>query len=321
MKKVPILAVLLALTAMSAHAQFSQLEKDFSQFMLLLGREILPEIQQNDLAGTGIGAASMGDSRFFFSLTGGAVVSNGLLTFVDEENSNFEMLDVYGMIDDNLEDDAARDLYDQAQESFPYPTVKGAFGLRLWDYEFILSGIMLPGAIAESFSEDVEASITNIGLRVRKPVLKESGWLPTVSLGAGYVYSAVHLKYTLDDFTQDYSGQDLTINGDFNLDTSVHSIGFDLGLSKTFLFLTPFFRTSVWYQAASFEADGNFSAQIGTAEPSTLKPSAEVAINDVAVMLSGGLDVNLFLFRLCGTATYNLNTESYGGEIAIRIQF
>lgn len=321
MKKVPILAVLLALTAMSANAQFSQLEKDFSQFMLLLGREILPEIQQNDLAGTGIGAASMGKSRFFFSLTGGAVVSDGLLTFVDEENSNFEMLDVYGMIDDNLEDDAARDLYDQAQEAFPYPTVKGAFGLRLWDYEFILSGLVLPGSIAESFSEDVEASITNIGLRVRKPVLKESGWLPTVSLGAGYVYSAVHLKYTLDDFTQDYSGQDLTISGDFNLDTAVHSVGFDLGLSKTFLFLTPFFRTAVWYQAASFEADGSFSARIGAAEPSTLNPTADVSINDVAVMLSGGLDINLFLFRLCNTLTYNLNTKSYGGELSIRIQF
>ena len=321
MKKLPILAVLIASTVVSAHAQFAQLETDFSQFMLLLGREILPEIQQNDLAGTGIGQASMGKSHFFVSLTGGAVVSDGILKFVNEDNSNFTVLDVNGMINDNIGDGFAADLYDQSKDMFPYPTFKVAAGVRILDLDFILSGIMVPAVLAESLSEDVSANLLNFGLRVRKPILKEAGWLPTVSPGLGYVYSGVHLQYTLNDFTQDYSGQDLNINGDFTLDTRVHSLGFDLGISKTFSIFTPFMRTAVWYQRASFDAEGDFTAQIGTGTASKLAPSAEVAINDMAVILSGGLDLNLFVFRLCTTATYNLSTSSYGGEIAARFQF
>jgi hypothetical protein len=113
----------------------------------------------------------------------------------------------------------------------------------------------------------------------------------------------------------------MTINGDFQLDTKVHSFGFDLGISKTFSIFTPFMRTAVWYQRASFEAEGDFTAQVGAGSPSGLAPSAEVSINDMAVILSGGLDLNLFVFRLCTTATYNLGTSSYGGEIAARFQF
>jgi len=323
MKKISILAVLIAGTILSANAQFSQLEKDFSQFMLLLGREVLPEIQQNDLAGTGIGEASLDDSHFYVALTGGAVVSGGILKFVDEENTHFTALDLYGLIDDNIDESGtARDLYDQSKDMFPYPTVKAAFGLRVYDLDFIFSGVMIPGSVASSYSDELEASLTNFGIRVRKPIIKESGWFPTISLGAGYVYSGVHIKYTLDEFTQDYSGQDLTINGKIQLDTSVHSVGMDLGFSKTFLFITPFLRTSIWHQSASFESEGKFSAQIeGANEASKLEPSADVSINDVAVIFSGGLDINLFLIRLCATGTYNLNTESYGVEISTRIQF
>lgn len=321
MKKLPILAVLLGSTVLSVNAQFSQLEKDFSQFMLLLGRETLPEIQQNDLAGTGIGQASLGKSHFYFAITGGAVVSNGILKFVDKDNSNFEALDVYGMINDNLSG-VAKDVYDVAQDYFPYPTLKAAVGLRLWDLDFIFTGVMVPGSLVSSFSNEAEASLANFGLRIRKPVLVERGWFPTISVGAGYVYSGVSLQYTLKNFDQDYSGKNLSINGDFSLDTTVHSAGVDIGISKTFLFLTPFLRTAVWYQSGTFSADGKFEAQIeGASSPTGLRPSADVTVKDVAVIFSGGLDINLFLFRLCTTATYNLNTQSYGGEVALRFQF
>ncbi len=323
MKKLSILAFFLAVTVFGASAQFAQLEKDFSQFMLLLGREVLPEIQQNDLAGTGIGEASMDDSHFYFALTGGAVISNGILKFVDKQNSHFEALDVYGLIDDNIPSSGTgRDLYDKSKDLFPYPTVKAAFGLRMFDLDFIFTGFMVPSAITSSLSSDIEASIVNFGVRVRKAILKEEGMFPTISLGVGYVYSAVHFKYTLDEFKQDYSGKQLTISGDFSLDTTVHSFGFDIGLSKTFLFITPFLKTAIWYQIASFDAEGNFSAVMeGSSTANKLAPSAKVDINDAAVIFSGGLDFNFFLFRLCTTGTYNLNTKSYGAEVAVRIQF
>ena len=322
MKRLSILAVFIVGAVLSAPAQFSQLEKDFSQFMLQLGREVLPEIQQNDLAGTGIGEASLEGSRLYFAVTGGAVISNGILKFVDEQNTNFTALDVYGLIDDNVPSSGTgRDLYDKSKSIFFYPTVKAAIGIRMFDLDFILTGAMLPSAASSSISDKLEASITNFGIRVRKAILKEEGGFPTISLGVGYVYSAVHFKYTLEDFKQDYSGQDLVINGDFQLDTAVHSFGFDIGLSKTFLFLTPFLRTSIWYQKASFEASGDFSAKLGTASPTTLAPSADVYINDVAVMFAGGLDINLFLLHICTTGTYNMNTKSYGAELAFRIQF
>jgi hypothetical protein len=322
-RRFALIVLFTAFCTTGVFAQFAQLEKDFSKFLLLLGREMLPEIQQNDLAGTGIGQASMGDSRFFIAFTGGAVISNGILKFIDENNTNFEALDLYGLIDDAVPDSGAgRDLYDESKNIFPYPTLKLSAGFRLYDLDFIVSGIMLPGAVGNSISEDLEMSVINLGLRVRKALIKESGGFPTISLGAGYVYSAIHFKYAIEEFEQDYAGQPLVISGDFGLDTQVHSFGVDLGISKTLLwFLTPFVRTSVWYQSASFEADGLLSAQLGAGAPTDLSPSAKATISDVAVIVSGGLDINLFLMRLCTTGTYNLNTGSWGAELALRVQF
>lgn len=323
MRKRALLAALLAgVCASGAFAQFAQLEKDFSKFMLLLGREVLPEIQQNDLAGTGIGLASLGKSRFYFSVTTGAVVSDGILKFIDKDNRDFETLDLYGLVNEAVpESGSVRDLYDESKTLFPYPTIKAALGFRVTDVDLIFSGLFLPGAATATLADGLELGLLNLGIRARKPLVVERGFFPTISLGGGYVYSSVAFKYGIDQFKQDYSGQDLILNGDFSLSTAVHSLGADLGVSKTFLFLTPFLRTSLWYQTASYEASGDLSAKLGTGNPQGLKPSAELTLNDLAVIFSGGLDLNLFLFRLCATGSYNLNTGSTGAELALRFQF
>ena len=80
MKKLCIAIILITvLASTSVFAQFAQLESDFSKLMLLLGREVMPHVQQNDLAGTGIGTASLEGDFFYVALTAGAVVSDGIL--------------------------------------------------------------------------------------------------------------------------------------------------------------------------------------------------------------------------------------------------
>lgn len=321
MKKFLGLVVILStVSAAATFAQFTQIESDFSKLMLLLGREVTPELQQNDMAGTGIGAASLKGKHFYFALTTGAVLSRGILKFVDSSNSNFTTLNVYKLINDMVPSSGiARDLYDQSKTLFPYPTVKLALGARLFNLDFILTGIGVPtGLIA---TDTVKANLLNLGLRVRKDLIEESGVFPTVSGGVGVVYSAVHFDYSLQNFTQDYSGQNLVINGNLGLDTQVLSYGFDLGLSKTLLIFTPFLRTSLWHEGASYKTSGDLSAVLGTGTPQTMKPQAEVTLDDWAILASGGVDFNLFLFQLCTTGTYNFNTGSWGAELSARFGF
>ncbi len=321
MKKLLMVTLLLVgLAGTSVFAQFAQLESDFSKLMLLLGREVMPHVQQNDLAGTGIGVASLEGDFFYVALTAGAVVSDGILKFVDQNNTEFTTLDVYGLLDDNIPSSGfGRDLYDESKKMFPFPTLKLALGLRLVGLDFIFTGIGVPGGIVST--DDLEADLLNFGVRIRKDILKEKGWFPTVSLGVGYVYSGIHLKYTLTEFTQKYSGQDLKISGGVSLDTRVHSFGFDVGISRTLLILTPFLRTSLWYQNAFYETKGNLTAQLGAGTPQAFSPSAKVTIDDWAVMFAGGLDINLFLLQLCATGTYNPSTKGWGAELSLRFGF
>ncbi len=321
MKKLLMVTLLLVgLAGTSVFAQFAQLESDFSKLMLLLGREVMPHVQQNDLAGTGIGVASLEGDFFYVALTAGAVVSDGILKFVDQNNTEFTTLDVYGLLDDNIPSSGfGRDLYDESKKMFPFPTLKLALGLRLVGLDFIFTGIGVPGGIVST--DDLEADLLNFGVRIRKDILKEKGWFPTVSLGVGYVYSGIHLKYTLTEFTQDYSGQDLKISGGVSLDTRVHSFGFDVGISRTLLILTPFLRTSLWYQNAFYETKGNLTAQLDAGTPQAFSPSAKVTIDDWAVMFAGGLDINLFLLQLCATGTYNPSTKGWGAELSLRFGF
>jgi hypothetical protein len=311
MKKIiGLTIVLLVVLSAGVFGQFDQLESDFSKLMLLIGREAVPQIQQNDLAGTGIGVASLEGDWFYISVTAGAVITDGVPDFVhDKTNSEFTALDVYGLIEDAFPSSGiGRDIYEESKNIFPYPTLKLAFGARLLGLDFILSGIGVPSGVISS--DDLEADLIHFAIRVRKALIKERGWIPTISLGVGYAYSSIHFKYTLDEFTQDYSGQDLIINGGLSLDTRVHSFGFDVGVSQTILFITPFFRTSIWYQDALYETKGNLTAKLGAGSPTGLNPSAEVTLNDWSVMFAGGLDFNLFLLQLCATGTYNPSTEA-----------
>lgn len=322
MKKLFIAIILGTVFASTAlFAQFAQLESDFSKLMLLLGREVMPHVQQNDLAGTGIGVASLEGYSLYVALTAGAVVSDGIYKFRDPQNPEFTALNVYKLIDDAVPSSGiGRDLYDKSNEMFPFPTVKFAFGLRRIGLDFIFTGIGVPEGIISS--DELEASLINIGIRIRKDILKEKGWFPTVSLGVGYVYSGIHFKYTLTDFKQDYSGQDLVISGGLSLDTRVHSFGFDVGLSRTLLYVfTPFLRTSLWYQNTLYETEGKLEAKLGAGTPQKFNPSAKVTINDWNVMFAGGMDFNLFLFKLCTTGTYNPSTKAWGAEVSLRVGF
>ncbi|MFQ3621630.1 MAG: hypothetical protein SNJ78_11885 [Spirochaetales bacterium] len=321
MKKLILSILLFSVVAVfGLFAQFAQLESDFSKLMLLLGREVMPHVQQNDLAGTGIGGASLAGDFFYVGLTAGAVVSDGVLKFVDKNNTEFTTLDVYGLIDDAVPDSGiGRDLYDKSKDMFPFPTVKLAFGLRIIGYDFIFTGVGVPGGIIST--DDLEASLVNLGFRMRRELLKEQGFFPTISLGVGYVYSNVHFKYILKDFEQDFSDQTLTISGGLSLDTTAHSIGFDVGISRTLLILTPFLRTSLWYQNTSYETNGSLTAKLGSGTSQDFSPSAKVSINDWAVMFAGGLDINLFLLQLCTTGTYNPSTKAWGAEVSLRFGF
>ncbi|NNM67703.1 MAG: hypothetical protein HKM06_06825 [Spirochaetales bacterium] len=308
---------------------FPGLESDFSRVMLLLGQEILPTIQQNDLSGSGIGQATLGNSHFFIGLTVGSVVSDGLLKFRNE--TDWQTLDLSGLINTIVPASGpARSLYDASANAFPYPTLKVNAGVALpWGFELLGSGMYLPQAFTSpiisglaSNLNGLSVSAANYVFRLRHPLILEQGNFPAVSLGVGYSYSQVSISYQLSNFQQSIAGQTVAINGALNSSTQVNSFGTDLTISKNWLIFTPFLTTSLWYEAANYNSSANLTATVvSTSSSSSLSPSASTSLGTIAPIFTGGFDINLYVMRLLLSGSYNLGTKFWGADLSTRLQF
>jgi len=341
MKKKLFRAVLLLLFILSfplSAQDLKPLGSDLSSLLGGLGREMLPELAQSSLLGTGMGGAEVGDfPHMFFAFSGGAVLSHGIGTFINPENTSFKLLNVSGLVDQALAGAGSdvQNLYKTSKEFFPYPNYRFAVGFgTVYGVETILTISVFPQGLTDFAAglagiKGVTLNSFNGGIRVRKVLLSDTGGFPGVSLGAGYSYTNFNAGYSLTGFSQDLSGFTLNLKGDLKMGATVHSAGLDLNISKKFLVFIPFFRVSAWYQWADFTGSvENFDASIKTGSTTVrysdqvkTDPTASYALHNLSLLLTGGLEIKLGGFALTASAVFDPSDLTLGVETGLRGQF
>ena len=342
MKKMLLVAVIALMTAAGLEAQdLTGIGDDLSVFFKEIGKDVLPHIQQVVLTGDGFGSASMGESKFYISHSTGAVLSNGILGFIEPSNSNFSDLNVYGLIDTLVSGSSGMSkLYSGTKEFFPYPSFRLAVGFKpVFDIETILTFSIWPqfvtgwitGLVGAEEIEALELSTLNAGLKLRRALLEGSGPFPTISVAVGYSFTRFHFAFEFPaDFEQDFSGLTLTLGGTPRLDLLLHTAGVEFTISKRFGFVEPFIKAAGWYQWASYDAAidafvaelrDSFGTLITSAEAQGVEPAAELAISDLSLLLSAGLEMGRKRFRFVPSGSFDLSTRTFAASVVFRLQF
>jgi hypothetical protein len=163
-----------------------------------------------------------------------------------------------------------------------------------------------------------------LGGIIRKPILSDKRGLlrPSLSLGASYTYSSFTFglpNFNINDLVDEPIdlGDMGTLNmaGEVKFATKTQTIGGIVHLSKTFFwFLTPFVKAGAYYHSSEYEsvfivkasgsdADGNTTLSERQLDAST----GIIKINDVSIIVSGGLELKLLPITL--TTTFSLDLE------------
>ena len=343
MKKLKILfSLVIILVSVPAFTQnLAPLGDDLSSFLYQFGKEMSSPLVLSSVSGLGMGEAELGGfPHFYFSTSGGAVLAHGIGTFIDENNTNFELLNVYGLVNQAIASSAtAQDLYTKTRTFFPYPNIRLSIGLgTLYGVEVYFLFSMLPqaitdfgGSLAGLTSGSITANTLNIGTRIRKVLISDTGAFPAVSASLAYTYSALNLGYDIGNFSQDLSEFTLNIGGKLNMKNSINAFGLDVAISKKLLIFVPFARISAWYEMLNYSGSvSNFVAEVidsgGTtitsyADQKLPDPSASYTVNDLFVVLTGGLELKLGFFSLTGSASFDPRNMLLGINAGMRAQF
>lgn len=339
MKRGAVVAVAMFAFAISSVGaqQLTPLEEDFEEFFDLLGRDMLPHLQQAATSGQGIGAAHIPtDKRFFFTLSTGAVLSDGISSAV--EAGDFELLDVSSLIGDQIT--AAGGFAETAYTEFlPYPMVRVSAGVRLpLNIDIIAMASGIPNGVTQwglglAGVEGATLNALNLGLRGRMPLVQDQDAMPGISLGVGYSYSGFNIGYDLSAIGEevDAAGTTLTLVGDFELADAIHTTGLDFTVSKKLLFFVPYVRLSGYYQSSSFtgrvkgfnatgDVDDDGTADIDYQEQGGGTPEAVAYSYDFAIETAAGFEINLGGFGLLAEGSYSNASEEFEASVGLRMQ-
>lgn len=295
-----------------------------------LGYEMMPHFQTVAVTNHELGMAELGNfPRMYFSVSLGASVAGGFLSFIDRPGT-FNLLNPLQLIP---EDTRNSDIFRTVRSTLPYPMLRAMYGVGLADgYEVSFHAGVVPqqgvdAAIAAAGSDApaVTASITNLGVRVRKVLIPAGHGLPAISAGLGYVYSAIRLGYGLKDQELDLGGSKLKVSGDAKFNTTIHSIGTDVKASAKFWVFHPFVGASVYYQMANYEAGisglrARVTDSTTVVEPRT-QPLSVLNFADLNVILNTGFDMRMGPFNFFLHGNYALTTRAPGALLGMRLQF
>lgn len=337
--------LVLALSAVGAQTSvdLSALGDDFEALMGGLGDDLLPNLEQAALLSHGPGVASLGESSFYFSMSLGALLSNGILGVINDPDA-FELLDVQQLVESALTatgSTSAADTIQTIQTFFPYPVLRAAAGFAAGPVEvgFDVAGFPqgltdvatgLAGRITGAEITGVVLSAFHLGAKVRVPLIEAGGPLPELSVGAGYSLSNFDMGYslaTIDPVPLESFGT-LTLGGDLGVATSIHSFGLDLALSKRLGFFVPFVALSPYMQLARYRGgvDG-FSAVLADEDPGTGDltytgddPVAEISDRDVSILATGGFELFLGRTVIFVHGSYTIGEGSPGVALGTRFQ-
>ena len=306
--------------------------RDLEIFLEEIGKASVPFLQQAALTGEGLGIAQFShDTNWYIAVTPAVVFSKGLLEFAAQEDV-FELLNVNGLISDGLGQAGLGTGFtdDDAILLLPYVRLNVGFAMPL-GREMSLIFSVFPQFIADLTGSSIgydglTLNRWNAGVRLRKPLISDSGGFPAISLGVGYTISNFNLGIQLpDDFEQDISGTPLSVTGDLTITTWLHTFGVDLAVSKKLGFFVPFIKLSSYYQLTTFNgAIENFEA---TALADTYSaqggadPEAEITRSDLSFLTTAGFEILLGKFAFLFDGNYSFSTYSFAVNFGMRLGF
>ena len=313
--------VLVAGVQMLPAQNWEGLENDFETLFESLGRDILPHVQQASILGDGLYDAERENyGNLFVALTTGAVFSDGFKDDVD--SGSYEVLNAPALMEDAFGElpSSVSGFYDSL---FPYPVLRVAVGFGIGDAQFAALVSGMPRQLVGGLTNDaVDVGALNVGLRGRKTLISEIGALPAIAVGGGYTFSTLGIAYSLDDFSQDAGGDTLTVQGDLNISSTVHTAGLDLYASKSLAFFVPFLRISPYLQRSRYLGTvDNFDATQGGNSYTADDPEAEVVSYDLAMLLATGFDIRLGKSAIFLHGNYSTGTGSFGADLGFRLGF
>ena len=302
-----------------------------------IGNDTVPHIQEFGLIMEGTGAAEIGP-HFFFSLTAGSVFTNGILTFRAGDNP-FSIFDINQILTEQLTDPQVVQYYDLTKTFFLNPGLRLSMGFGLKNgLEFLGHFGIVPQAVTDAIVPMVMSELGgvtlnrfNAGGRVRKVLMSDQGGLPAVSVGAGYTYTQFNLGLdSLDSLPLDeleFSGFNIGLSGAMGIETSLHTAGVELAISKKLLFFVPFVRFGAWYQWTNFYA-GITDLVITMSsdllpEPLTARGTDPVVvqqIRDLSFVPSAGFELAIGKFSFIVYGMYNTSSNSLGANVSLQFK-
>lgn len=355
MRKVVFVLVVLALTltapsAVVAQSVIDNLSADLQLLFSELGKEVVPNLQTASVMNHELGSAQLGEfPRMYFSLSAGSTLdTSGVLLFTKPKFSDrYENYGLFNNLFDEmgLNDSSTRDITDNY---LPMPSLRAGIGIGLvQDMELSLQIGVIPQAAADAAFgmagsddlEDVTASITTVGTRLRRVIVRQDRGVPAVSAGIGYVYSAIDFGYPLDTLDPlDIGGegedkQSLAVDGEMIFKTVTHSFGLDVRASQQFArVFFPFVGMSAYFQVSDYEAGvKDFGGEIisgeepqrgtGTAVTPAIQPFSEQEYRDFNVVLNTGVDVKMAILNIFLHGNYAFSTRAPGAIVGVRFQF
>lgn len=311
----------------------SPLNEDFNTLFDGIGKEVIPHLQQIALSGDTFGEAELGNLPHFSIslLNAGVTISSGIGKVLDDPDTvwNFIMAfpDIISTALETLPADI-QNYYNLTKSILPYPVVNLGLGLGLiGGFELFVNGFAIPQMLIDTVAgmvgiqalENAQLDIMNVTGRLRKVLLKDEGPYPAISVGLGYNYSHFQAGYGFNSLSDlgvdpvDLGIATLDLDGNFQINTLVQSVGMDFHLSKTFLILTPFIKISPWYQWTSFSSliDFTATATVSAGETSqdetiALYINPQTSVQDMSVFLTTGVELKLLILVLSTSVSMNL---------------
>lgn len=344
-----LLALLPASAAFAQTIDLTDLKTDVNTVFTELGRDIAPRLHQIALSGNElVGEARLhGIRRFYVGFGTSVTMIDGVASILaseDPDDWEYDTLPLSTLVKDAIEgDSSSEDAFEMfTEKALPMPSPRFGFGFPLpKGFEFLGQGFYLPKAVLEAVKNaagdsvdfnqlDPKAEILTIGGVVRKTILsdKKAFWRPSVSLGVGYTYS--HFLMAFDGFSFDALDVDppdvgmgaLDMVGEMGFETTVHSIGAVLGISKTVLkIFTPYVKAAAYYHSATYKSRFNVTATIyetdangniiakdaaNTVEEIDIDAPVSIKTADVSILLSTGMEIRLLPVTLLLGASVDL---------------
>ncbi len=339
------LLLIVMVIVVAAGAGFSQnltvLDDDFNIFLGSLGEHLLPHLQQTAVNGISTGDASVPAYRSFTIGTSlGAVLDLQGWDEAIDPPPEYELLPLNEIVNPLIEE--AGGTVQTIYEGFiPYPLSRLTLGGTIAGWQILGTAAWVPNALAgwglslggeatANFS-GLEFSILNLGGQVRKTLVEDAPGFPAITAGLGYTYAGFDFAFPLtDDITSQITnvvpGAEVPDSMSLFVDTTIHTAGLELAISKKLAFFVPFIAVTPYFQQSTFSAGiKNFDLTVGGTsyqeQSGGSEPGATVNLYDFALAARGGFDLVFGGFGLFLHGQYSLTTMAPAVTTGMRLSF